>query len=272
MVTCISGFGSCFGFGFCLVFVILFHTKENKLFLLSITCVETSEWSEEQNRDCYPLYKSHLDAGSELKIKMSMTLALFFLPCPTVQQEGRYQALVWAAQARQCSALKVLQYLWHPGFCWYAKALGGAAEQKLKYQYGCRTWEGQNQPWNPGKAADNSKERQVLGGVVMTPSHGTDNTTRQMWGKGNMMQSLLACCHLCPLRWKGCKLSCSPLGRERCHKGLWCDEQSWMSAQMWATGYHWCGTGTKTGAVLQGSRPKICFRNRSLLACCPCLQ
>lgn len=94
VVTCISGFGSCFGFGFCLVFVILFHTKDNKLFLLSITCVETSEWSEEQNRDCYPLYKSHLDAGSELKIKMSMTLALFFLPCPTVQQEGRYQALV----------------------------------------------------------------------------------------------------------------------------------------------------------------------------------
>lgn len=68
-------------FGVFLVFVfVFFHAKENRLFLLSLTCVETSEWSEEQNRDCYPLYKSHLDAGSKLKIKMSMTLTLFFLP------------------------------------------------------------------------------------------------------------------------------------------------------------------------------------------------
>lgn len=57
--------------GLGLFFRFLFHTKENKL-LLSFTCVETSEWSEEQNRDCYCLYKDHLHARSELKMKMSV--------------------------------------------------------------------------------------------------------------------------------------------------------------------------------------------------------
>lgn len=71
-----------------------------------------------------------------------MALALLFLPCPIVQQEGRWWPLVWAAQTRKHSALRALQYLWDPGICWYAKALGGAAEQELKYQYGCRMWEG----------------------------------------------------------------------------------------------------------------------------------
>lgn len=131
-----------FWFWFLVCFGFFFQTKEKKLFLLSLTCVETSEWSEEQNRDCSPLYKNHLDARSELKMKISMALALLFLPCPIVQQEGRCWALVWAAQARQRSALRVLQYLWDPSVCWYAKALGGAAEQELKYQCGCRMREG----------------------------------------------------------------------------------------------------------------------------------
>lgn len=84
--------------------------------LLSLTYVETSEGSEEQNRDSYPLYKNHLDAGSGLKMKMA--LALLFLPCPIVQQEVRWWCLVWAAQARQCSAVRALQLLWDSSICW----------------------------------------------------------------------------------------------------------------------------------------------------------
>lgn len=134
-----------FWFWILVCFLICFSfSYQGEQLLLSLTCVKTSEWSEEQNRDCYPHYKNHLDAGSGLKMKMSMALALLFLRCPLVQQEGRWWCLVWAAQARQCSALRVLQFLWDSGICWYAKALGGAAE--LKYQYGCRMWEGQKQP------------------------------------------------------------------------------------------------------------------------------
>lgn len=73
---------------------------------------------------------------------MSMVLALLFLISTLVQREDRLQALGLGCMSK---AARCSQVLWVPGVCWYAKALGGAAEQKLEYRCDCSKLGGQEE-------------------------------------------------------------------------------------------------------------------------------